>query len=317
MNVAIVPRGVAHRDVGGVARLRREVHRAVVVGGSDEAELPVAGATGRRRRRAGRLGPARRLDGEQAAPAQVGAVVDRRTACRLVLDGRGRRPRRDGVGRAEQHDVGTVGEHDQRDDLPGLARARARPQERGRLGRPEVADRAARSPPTCRSPTPSFLARAATARAWVPAMATWSTWSATSSAYFSASSHAAMPEGHVAGLAEPLLPHLRAQVAGRAPPVEELLGGPAAADRVGEQRRVGLVGDEQGGGPVAEGGLVGPARQTAAEVGAHDEVVARARAWPRTARRRSSAPSRRRRRPRPARSRRSAAWMAVAFVLSA
>ena len=62
----------------------------------------------------------------------------------------------------------------------------------------------------------------------------------------SASSHAACAEGDVAGLAEPLLPHLRAGVAGRAPAVEELLGGRAAAEELGEHGAVALVADRRG-----------------------------------------------------------------------
>ena len=96
-------RGVGHRDVGGVAGLRRQVHLAVVVRRADEPELPVRRAAGRRRRRAGRLGPARRLD-RRARPASAG-TCRRRSARRRRP---GRRPAAagvhagDGVGGAEE-----------------------------------------------------------------------------------------------------------------------------------------------------------------------------------------------------------------------
>ena len=154
--------GVGHRDGGGIAGLRRQVHLAVVVRRADEAELPVARAAGGRRRRAGRLGPARRLDRQQAAPAQVGAVGDRRA---------GRRPgrRRGGPG---VHDGERVGGAEQqrrrrrrparRARSPGRASAAssAAVSSEGGLGGAGVADGGRRGRPTSRSPTPSFLASA-------------------------------------------------------------------------------------------------------------------------------------------------------------
>ena len=90
----------------------------------------------------------------------------------------------------------------------------------------------------------------------------------------------------------------------RPPPMSSASTGPSS-----------LVADEQRGGAVAAGGLVGPAGQPGAEVGAHDEVGApaaergaqRADAE-RTEPLASKAPT--------SGSRRSAAWMAVALVLS-
>ncbi len=83
-----------------------------------------------------------------------------------------------------------------------------------------------------------------------------------------------LPERHVAGLPEALLPDLGAVVARRSPAVEELRGGPAAAGELGDHRAVASVTDDERGGTVAEGGLVGPSGQPRSQVGAHHEVGA-------------------------------------------
>jgi hypothetical protein len=83
-------------------------------------------------------------------------------------------------------------------------------------------------------------------------------------------------QGPVVGLAEPVLPLLRAHVAGRAPAVGELPGGGAGAEVLGQDVAVGVVTDHQRGGGVAPGALVGAAGQAGADVGGHDERRLRA-----------------------------------------
>ena len=78
-------------------------------------------------------------------------------------------------------------------------------------------------------------------------------------------------QARVAGLAEPFLPHLRPDVAGRAPAVDELLGRAVPRDDFGEHRRVVVAADRARGRAVATRGFVGTAGQPAAEVGGHDE----------------------------------------------
>ena len=83
-------------------------------------------------------------------------------------------------------------------------------------------------------------------------------------------------QARVAGLAEPLLPHLRPHFAGRAPAVDELLGGAVPRDDFGEHRRVIVAADQECGRAVATRGFVDAAGQAAAEVGGHDERATRA-----------------------------------------
>ena len=70
-----------------------------------------------------------------------------------------------------------------------------------------------------------------------------------------------LTQRQVLGLAELLLPLLRPVVARRAPAVEELLGGAARAEQLGQQRTVGVGADQQRGRRVATGRLVGAAGQ--------------------------------------------------------
>ena len=126
------------------------------------------------------------------------------------------RARRDRVGRAEQQDVGAVGER-RAARSPGRARAcssavvssSAGVRRAGVAdGRREVVDD--RRP--CRRRGAAISAR--TARACGPVTTSRSTWSGDSSAAFErARSSACSPSGDVLRLAEALLPHLRARVA--------------------------------------------------------------------------------------------------------
>ena len=189
--------GVGHGHGGGVARLRREVHLAGVVGRADEAELPVARPAGRRWPTGG---PARA--GAAARPAARRASAGR---CRSRSARRPRPARRraaagghDGerLGGPEEQHVGAVGERHERDDLARASRRleRGGEQER-RVARRRCCRRRRRSRRRGGRRAPSFLASAALARPWVPATTTRSTWSATRPACFSASSHAAWPSG--------------------------------------------------------------------------------------------------------------------------
>ena len=84
-----------------------------------------------------------------------------------------------------------------------------------------------------------------------------------------------LAERHVLRLAEALLPDLRAALARLTPPVDELLGGVTLPEHGGQQRPVGVRTDQERGGAVAAGGLVGAGRQAIASVGGdHEHRVA-------------------------------------------
>ena len=80
------------------------------------------------------------------------------------------------------------------------------------------------------------------------------------------------PQARVPRLAEAFLPHLRTHVAGRAPPVEELLGGRLPGHELGEHRPVGIVPHEQGSRAVAARRFVGTTRQAVTGVRADDQA---------------------------------------------
>ena len=110
--------------------------------GADEAELPVPVAGGGRRRRAGRLGPAGRLGGEQC-PATRRNVRVRRPARRP-------RPGRRPGGPAPRSATASVvrntrasapsASESRSDDLPGRGRLERADEQEQRLGRAGVAD---------------------------------------------------------------------------------------------------------------------------------------------------------------------------------
>ena len=151
---------------------------------------------------------------------------------------------------------------------PGAAPSSAAASSRPAWAAPGLPDggRAGRRPP-CRRPRPDFLAAALLARPWVPATMSVSTRSGSMPASARAAREGGLAEPDVLHLAELLLPLLRALVAGRPPAVEELVGGGARADELGEDRAVGVVADEERGRRVAAGGLVGAAGQAGADVG--------------------------------------------------
>ena len=248
---------------------------------------------------------------QELAVGEVAAGLDlRRDRTRGLV--RGQR-----VGRAEQEHVGAVGQHHERDDLARLGLLeRARQQQAGMRGagvadrrRKVVDDRVVASAETLRQgpdgsgvqsgdDDPVHLGRGERCRLQrrVPRL---------------------LAERHVLRLAEALLPDLGAPVTGRAPAVEELLGGRAAPEVLGDDRGLARVrvADEQRGGAVApadSSGLVGrPVRRsevTTSVVPAPSSATRSAPTPERTAPPRSSAAQ--------SESRRSAAWIAVALVLS-
>ena len=229
MKVTIVPvasaigPGRASSAGGG-----RQVDRAVRVLRADEAELPV-GATGRRPRptagpaRAG--GAARRA----ASPARRGTCRRRSARRRPTWSATGRRRTRR---RPARRWCGTARRRRRRPARrgrrpgPGVAGLERGGQQQAGLGGAGVADGGGRGRRrTAVAERPSFLPRAAAARAWEAATTTRSTWSAVETGGLQGVGPGGDAEGDVADLAEALLPLLRADVAGRAPAVEELLGG--------------------------------------------------------------------------------------------
>ena len=153
---------------------------------------------------------------------------------------------------------------------PGAAASSAAVSRSGRLGGAGVADGAgqvgADQPVADRRA--SWPARRWRGRA-VPAMATWSTWSAASPAVFSASSHAACAERARSGSRRSAPPtpssgrrpgvrqRSRNSSVAQPPPRSSASSGPSPSSPTSER-----------GGAVAAGGLVGAAGQAGAEVGA-------------------------------------------------
>ena len=89
---------------GQVDRARRAVLRP------DEPELPFLVAMGGGARHPGGLRPPRRLGPELAPPGQELGVGERGAVGHLVRHGAGRAPGRQGLGRAQDHGVGPVGQ---------------------------------------------------------------------------------------------------------------------------------------------------------------------------------------------------------------
>ena len=118
-------------------------------------------------------------------------------------------------------------------------------------------------------------------------------------------------EGHVADLAELLVPDLRALLTRRAPAFDELVGDARRAEELGEDRTGRVVADHEGGGRVAARGFVAAARQPGPHVGARPRASCRDRSGPAGARRPRSAPTHRGRTPAPttgAATRRGSRW---------
>ena len=84
------------------------------------------------------------------------------------------------------------------------------------------------------------------------------------------------PEGQVAGLAEPLLPQLRALLARDAPSIEEFVGRRARTDPLGDDGTVlPVIADHDGRAGVPSDGLVRAGRQAVTGIGRDDEDGAR------------------------------------------
>ena len=81
-------------------------------------------------------------------------------------------------------------------------------------------------------------------------------------------------ERRIHDLAEPLLPLPRASGAGRAPPLEELLGRAGPTEVLGDDRPVGVAADEDRGRAVAALCLVRTRGQARTPIGGDDQHVA-------------------------------------------
>ena len=142
---------------------------------------------------------------------------------------------------------------------------------------------------------------------------------AVSPADSSAAFHACTPEGHVADLAEPLVPDLRALLARRAPALDELVGDARRADELGDdrrrRRRRRRRTRRRRRRRAASSPL--PGRPVRTSAGDHERGAGRPVERRAGARRPPSAPTRRSRTPARGVGSRSAAWIAVALVLSA
>ena len=224
----------------------------------------------------GGFGPPRRFDREHAAPREVLPVRDRCAGRDLLGERRGTAVVGEGRGGAQDDRVGAVGEDEQRDRLARTGPFQRTAQQQRRLRGTGVAhdtaepvddsvgrdaellrDRAGRALVRARDDEMVDLVRAESGvlQRGFPRLDT---------------------QARVAGLAEPFLPHLRPDVAGRAPAVDEFLGRAVPRDDFGEHRRVVVAADQQRGRAVATRGFVGTAGQPAAQVGGHDERGTRA-----------------------------------------
>ena len=194
------------------------------------AELPVLGAPGRGRRHAGRLGPARRLDRDHAAPREELAVRE----IAAGFDLRARRAGRTGT-RRSRRSCGRAARRRRRRARRARSPRRARPaRARSRAAARDARRRCCRPSSRGRRRPRRRGRRAAsssarTARACSPVTTTRSTWSGRQLRRLQRRVPRLLAERDVLRLAEPLLPDLGAPVAGRAPAVEELLGRRAAA----------------------------------------------------------------------------------------
>ena len=241
MNVTIVP---ARRPSGPPRRPTGRRRQLRVAGRRDRAGRRSRTSSPRcaRRPTPTRAAGSGRRGGSTASIAAPARGTCRRGPARrpatCTATGPGRLPRGDGVGGAEQQHVGAVGQHDQRDDLAGLGRLERGASSSSAGWAAPVLPTVARGRRRPRPAAPSRPASAVAARACGPVTITRSTCVGfDSSAAFSASRQARSPSGTYSRLAEALLPHLRADVAGRAPAVEELLGDRRAAEVLGDRRR--------------------------------------------------------------------------------
>ena len=183
----------------------------------------------------GRLGPARRLDREHAAPREELAVGERRAGrdLRRRPGAPAGTPRCASVVRNTSTSAPSASD-DQR-DRPGPAAARLERAASSSAGcaAPVLPTVAARSSTTrLRRDAEPLGERRATARACVPAMTTWSTLLGVEPGGLRAPSfHACSPSGHVAASRRTAPPtRFERAVARRAPAVEELLGRDAGAE---------------------------------------------------------------------------------------
>ena len=161
---------------------------------TDESELPVFAAGRGGRRDPLRFGTTRWLDRQHAPPREELAVRQRCARGDLRGDGTGGPVRRQRVGGTEEEHVGTVGQHDQREHLPGLGLLQERSEEQPGLRGAGVADHRrevvdhVRRRRACRRPhAPTRWAGATTAAA--------ATSPAVSPADSSAAFHACTPSG--------------------------------------------------------------------------------------------------------------------------
>ena len=259
----VVDGATVHGDPG-----RRQVDgTAGAVSGADEAELPGLGSAGRRGRGAGGFGAAGRLGGEHAPPGEELAVGEWGTRGHLVRHRHDRGEIGDRYGDLEDEGVGAVGQRQEGDDLAGGGDVEGGAQEQGGLSRTGVADGGRQ---VAHQSVDGYAERADDGLVG-PAVGTGDDQVVDpvglDAGFGQGRAEGLGTERDVAGLAELLLPLLGAHVAGRAPAVEELVGGGAGTDQLGDHRPVGVVAHQQGGGGVATGGLVGTAGQAGADVG--------------------------------------------------
>ena len=253
-NVVTVPCDVGQRlGLLVVARPAREADplRGQVAGaalrapGPDERVLPGRVAAGRRGGRTVRVGPARGLPPQEAAPHQHVGVVDRAgpasCSCTRAAGGSA-----GGLAHAEDEAVGAVGQHEEGDGLAGRGPLEHVGEEEQGVGGAGDADRAELVVHDRLGPDPGALAHDAHRPGVEPGDDEVVDLLGRDARRLEGVAEGRLGERHVLGLAEALLPHLGREVAGDAPAVEEL-----------GRRRAG--GDELGGNPARSGARPGRA----------------------------------------------------------
>ena len=263
---------------------RRKVHRTRrTVLGAHEGELPFLAPPGGAGGHTLGLGPPGWLEAHHVAPTQELPVAEGCSRFDLLPHRAGRREGAQGVRRAEDEDVGSVGQMDERDDptradvcersgllldhrcqhQPGLSRARLSdggPQvvAQGVVTDAELAHQrlvgsrvhAGDDDPIDLGADQSHILEGALPRL--------------------------LAERHVTGLAEAFLPQLRSTLARSAPSIEELVGGRSRAEPLGDDagaRRV--IADHDRRRRIAADGLVSARGQTIALISRdhHDGVT--------------------------------------------